>query len=522
MENSKNSPGKARFIPRADVLLLPYQARWVTDTSPLKIAEKARQIGWSWATAYALVARKSLTTARLDAWISSRDELQARLFLEDCKHFASLLHRTTRDLGQVLIDHHGHSAFVLQLANGLRLHSMSSHPDAQAGKRGDRVLDEFALHPDPRQLYAIAFPGTTWGGSLEIFSTHRGAASYFQELIDEIKFKGNPKNFSLHSVSLQQALEQGFLHKLQSRLPPDDPRQDMDEAAYFDFVRRGCPDHETFLQEYCCVPADESAAFITYDMITAAEYPADEPWQLDPPHLPTHNSEPGTRNSELFAGVDVGRDHDLTVIWVCERVADTFFTRAVDCLQDQTFEAQEAALYAWLECPSSGAAASTPRASAGSFANAPNAPSAPVASSACISPARSRRSWPTPCAPPSSAGPCASPVIRPSAPTSAPSARKPPPPAISALPPTAGKTAMPTASGRWPWRSRPAAAPARPARSSCSRAAPSVAPSRTETTPASAAVRDSGTIVPSLISSSRKWTPRKTLSRQIVDNAFCF
>ena len=49
--------------------------------------------------------------------------------------------------------------------------------------------------------------------------------------------------------------------------------------------------------------------------------------------------------------MDVGRDHDLTVIWVCERVADTFFTRAVDCLQNQTFEAQEAALYAWLECP---------------------------------------------------------------------------------------------------------------------------------------------------------------------------
>jgi phage FluMu gp28-like protein len=49
--------------------------------------------------------------------------------------------------------------------------------------------------------------------------------------------------------------------------------------------------------------------------------------------------------------VDVGRDHDLTVLWLCERVGDVFFTRAVDCLENQTFDAQERALYAWLERP---------------------------------------------------------------------------------------------------------------------------------------------------------------------------
>ena len=32
--------------------LLPYQARWVGDAAPLKIAEKSRRIGLSWAEAY--------------------------------------------------------------------------------------------------------------------------------------------------------------------------------------------------------------------------------------------------------------------------------------------------------------------------------------------------------------------------------------------------------------------------------------------------------------------------------------
>jgi phage FluMu gp28-like protein len=328
-------------------LLLPYQTRWVRDPARLKIAEKSRQIGWTWATAYGLVARKALQDTRLDAWISSRDELQARLFLEDCRHFAGLLDVGATDEGEVVIDLDGHTGFCLQLANGVRLHSMSSNADAQAGKRGDRVLDEFALHPDPRRLYAIAYPGITWGGSLEIFSTHRGSANYFNQLILEIKTKGNPKGFSLHRVTLQDALDQGFLYKLQQKLPPGDPRLEMDEAAYFDFVRRGCPDEETFQEEYCCAPSDDQSAFLGYDLMASCEYQPGEPWQCDASQLRAQVGPQG----QCFLGVDVGRDHDLTVIWVCERVNDIFFTRAVECFQNQTFEAQETALAAWLERP---------------------------------------------------------------------------------------------------------------------------------------------------------------------------
>jgi phage FluMu gp28-like protein len=74
--------GKAKNIPKKSKLL-PYQVKWVMDRSRLKIAEKARQIGWTWGTAYGIVREKSMASARNDAWVSSRDEIQARLFLED-------------------------------------------------------------------------------------------------------------------------------------------------------------------------------------------------------------------------------------------------------------------------------------------------------------------------------------------------------------------------------------------------------------------------------------------------------
>jgi phage FluMu gp28-like protein len=151
-------------------MLLPFQSKWVLDNSRLKLAVKARQIGLSWTTAYRVVRQKLREGAKLDAWIASRDEVQAQLFLQDAKRFADVLNIAAADLGQTMIDDDGHTAYTLRFANGLRAHSMSSNADAQAGKRGDRVLDEFALHPDPRKLYQIAYPGITWGGQLEIFS----------------------------------------------------------------------------------------------------------------------------------------------------------------------------------------------------------------------------------------------------------------------------------------------------------------------------------------------------------------
>jgi len=49
--------------------------------------------------------------------------------------------------------------------------------------------------------------------------------------------------------------------------------------------------------------------------------------------------------------VDVGRVHDLTVIWVVERLEDVCFTRQVACLEKATFAEQEERLYGILALP---------------------------------------------------------------------------------------------------------------------------------------------------------------------------
>jgi len=341
-------PGKAKNIPAdPDALFLPYQTKWIQDSSRLKLMEKGRQIGLSWATGYRRVREQSRLNRRWDTWVSSRDEGQAVLFLQDCRQWAELLQIGAKDLGEKVYEDEGgrpFKAFEMETANGRVLHSMSSNPNAQAGKRGDRVLDEFALHQDPRKMYSIAYPGMTWGGQMEMISTHRGNLNFFAELVREIKEKENPKKISLHTATLQTALDQGFLYKLQRKLheaDPSDERIQMDEGDYYNMVRNECADLESFLQEYMCIPADDRAAFLEWDLIARAEYTPNEIWDK----LNLNNA-----IGELYIGVDVGRRHDLTVIWILEKIGGYYFTRRCIELKNMRFSAQEAILWPLIAC----------------------------------------------------------------------------------------------------------------------------------------------------------------------------
>ena len=358
--------GRCKVFPTPDdqgkcPFFLGYQADWIRDDSRLKIEEKARQIGISWSTAYRGVVETSKAGARYDSWVSSRDEIQAGLFLQDSKQFAAILNAAAEDLGEKVIDDKGHSARVLRFANGRAVNSMSSNADAQAGKRGSRLLDEFALHPDPRMLYSIAYPGITWGGNMEIVSTHRGSQNFFNELLTEAREKGNPKGWSVHRVTLQTALDHGFLYKLQSKLPAEDARMAMDEAEYFDFIRSGCADEESFLQEYMCVPGDDASAFLSYDLIASCRYPLPAGWNdfriiriaydargNELPMKTLGKWQPTAATGPLFIGWDIGRQRDLTVLCIGEMLGARLHIRCLVEMERTPFERQETELHPWL------------------------------------------------------------------------------------------------------------------------------------------------------------------------------
>jgi phage FluMu gp28-like protein len=309
---------------------MPYQARWLLDRRPLRLMEKSRQIGITLVDALDSVL-KATHRSGLDVWVSSRDETQAQLYLKDCRVWAERLRLCCADRGfQPLPERSGASASVLEFANGRRIYSLSSNPNALAGKRGHVKLDEFALHQDQRLLYQVAKPVTTWGGQLSLISTHRGEESVFHRLIREIRERGNPMGWSLHSVTLAQAVGQGLLTRLNRRTGRNES-----PAGYLARIRAECIDEEQWLQEYCCVPASERTSFLSYELITACEAPG----CLQPIDVVARSPHP------LFVGVDVARKHDLCVIDVGELIGDIVWDRLRLEMSGRTFAEIEHELF---------------------------------------------------------------------------------------------------------------------------------------------------------------------------------
>ncbi|MDB6056826.1 MAG: hypothetical protein JWO95_670 [Verrucomicrobiales bacterium] len=357
-ENATNFIGKAKIRPVE--YFLPTQANWIFDNSKRKFCVKGRQFGWSDITGLRAALILGFSDVKRDTWAASRDQTQAGLLVEDVSRWCDVI--CEGGFAKSLIT--SSSQDCLAFTNGNRFHSLSSNPDAQAGKRGNRILDEFALHEQQEKLLAIALPGTDWGGSLEIISTPRGTDTVFHKLQMDIEHNGNPQKFSYYKVTLEKMLNEGLLYKRQCILPHDDPIQQMDEAEYFDYKRRECGDDEIFNQEYMCVSSDEQSAFLSYDLITAAEFPVSlsssggegrgeeagdsknsqsSDWSCDASEL--------SENSELFLGVDIGRDHDLTVFWLLDKRGSTYHTVGIEVFDKEPFEKQEAALYELLSLP---------------------------------------------------------------------------------------------------------------------------------------------------------------------------
>lgn len=340
--------GKCKVFPKPlqdgrEPFFLSYQQAWAMDEHIMKLAEKSRQIGWTWTAAHGIARRHAVSGYKLDTWGTSRDDLQAKLAVQDCLSFADVLDKGARDLGTQVLDKRGSSGHVLAFSNGTKYYSLSSNPDAQAGKRGNRVGDEFAINPENRQLYAIMVHGVTWGGFIWIFSTHRGTTNYHNQLIIEAREKGNPKRWHVYRVTLQDALDCGFLYKLQAKLQQQDPNDDrlqMTEEDYFQFIRSKSPDEESFNQECMCIPADEASAFITYDLLDSCKYGPGVAWQT-----------PLEECGDLYVGVDVARVHDKFVIWAAEDVAKQLLTRSVKRMKGATWDEMEAELYWLLDLP---------------------------------------------------------------------------------------------------------------------------------------------------------------------------
>jgi phage FluMu gp28-like protein len=301
----------AREMQRKQVaILLPYQRRWVEDRSPLKIWLASRQVGKSFALAMEAV-REALTRRCNNLILSSSERQSAEVMRKVYMH---LRYFDVRSAGVLKAERETREE--VELPNGSRILSLPSNPGTVRGFSGNVFLDEFAFHTDTEGIWRAMYPTVTRGYGIRVSSTPNGRQNMFHRLWSR------DARFSRHRTDIHDARGQGL-------------RVDVEA------LRGGIADPEAWAQEFECAFLDEATAYLTYGMISSCE---DEgaAVEFDASNLKS-------RTGALFLGVDVGRKHDLTVLWLLERVGDVFWTRMVREMRGERFSLQRDYLYSLLD-----------------------------------------------------------------------------------------------------------------------------------------------------------------------------
>lgn len=302
-----------------------YQLRFMNDPSSRRLWVASAQIGKS----TALASRHTVKCLRKPNHLSiflSASERQAKELALKAKRFISELAGIDCTLLQRILPQTADlQEHTIKFPNGSRIIALSATPETARGYTGDVVMDEYAHHPDQDAMFQVAYRQITLGYDLDVASTPFGQGNRFHRMAEALGLGNGVEppqqptqvnGWSGHWTDIHMAVREGL---------PVSP----------EVIRLGLgSDDETWRQEYLC-------QFLSLDYM----------WV--PPELygscATAEATIGSPVGRgLFAGWDIARKRDLSVIWFFEQVGDVAWTRGIIEMRNQPTPDQVDAARAWI------------------------------------------------------------------------------------------------------------------------------------------------------------------------------
>ena len=259
-----------------DAVLLKYQQDWVADDSDLKVAEKSRRIGLTWAEASdnVLIASKSRQAGGMNVYYIGYNMDMAIEYIEACAMWARVFNEAITEVEQgeeVFKDGDDEKAiktYTIRFASGFRIVALSSRPANLRGKQGVVVIDEAAFHGALDELLKAALALLIWGGKVRVISTHDGDQNAFNELVNEIR--AQKRKGSVHRISFKEAVEQGLFGRVCMRkgVPWDEVAQAKWVADVYAFYGSAAE------EELDVVPSQGSGAWLSSGLVEQRMYSA--------------------------------------------------------------------------------------------------------------------------------------------------------------------------------------------------------------------------------------------------------
>lgn len=316
-------------------VLLGYQKNWIGIRAPLKVGEKSRRIGLTWAEAAdnVLVAASEKKAGGQTVYYLGYNQDMTVEYIQACAMWARAFNYAAGEIEEGIWpdeDPDKHiKTYTITFPSGHRIVALTSRPSNLRGRQGIVVIDEAAFHQDLAELLKAALALLIWGGEVHVISTHDGTENPFNELIEEIR--AGKRKGALFRCTFREAVEDGLYDRVCMRkgIPFDDAERDAWVQDVYDFYG------DAANEELDCVPSQGGGAYFSLALVESRtsrdvpvvrlKYPqgyettaehlriAETKEWCDSELLPMLESLP--MGVQSFYGMDFARSGDLSVIW---------------------------------------------------------------------------------------------------------------------------------------------------------------------------------------------------------------
>lgn len=329
------------FDSKIPAVLLPYQQEWIADKSPLKIGEKSRRIGLTWAEAAdaALEVASDRSAGGQNCYYLGYNKDMTVEFIQACAMWARAYNLAAAEMEEGIWEDGDKEikTYIIRFPNsGFRIEALTSRPSNLRGRQGRVILDEAAFHEDLDELLKAAMALLIWGGCVRVISTHDGEDNPFNELIKEIR--AAKRKGTVHRTTFKEAVAQGLYKRVCLRKGIE--YKAAEEQAWMDDVYSFYGDAAD--EELDVIPSKGGGRWLSQSLLEQRQKEVPiirwsapkgfEKWSDEARHTeievlfetllkPLIDSIP--KRCKSFYGLDFARRSDLCVFWPLTEYQDT-------------------------------------------------------------------------------------------------------------------------------------------------------------------------------------------------------
>lgn len=262
------------YNPIQEGILMAHQVDWLRIEAQIKLCEKGRRTGITFAEALdsVITAASRKSAGGMDVFYVGDTKEKGLEFIGYCAKFSRVIAEAQASgashIEEFLFEDQDDSgntrlinAYRIRYASGFKIVALSSNPANLRGLQGKVILDEAAFHRDVSAVLDAATALLIWGGRIVIISTHNGKANAFNQMATDIREGRYGDDAVVYKATFDDAVANGLYERV-CFMKGEKPTPEGKEAWYKKIRNAYGPRKAQMREELDAIPRDGNGVCI--------------------------------------------------------------------------------------------------------------------------------------------------------------------------------------------------------------------------------------------------------------------